>query len=131
MGQGGAIPPILGIGVVLTFDFPGILGAQAISAVILDMHRNARIYIVSPDAFPDGNPGDFARAQNDVWVAAVHEIAKLILEHAETLWERSEAINKALFLGMPLNEIEEYLDWLAMVRREGHKPPGAEPSKEP
>jgi hypothetical protein len=52
----------------------------------------------------------------------VHEIAKLILEHAETLWERSEAISKALYLGMPLNEIEEYLDWLEMLRRGGDKP---------
>lgn len=53
----------------------------------------------------------------------MHEIAKLILEHAETLWERSEAIDKALYLGMPLHEIEEYLDWLAMVRKESRKPP--------
>jgi hypothetical protein len=52
----------------------------------------------------------------------VHEIAKLILEHAETLWERSEAISKALYLGMPLNEIEEYLDWLEMLRRGEVKP---------
>ena len=41
-----------------------------------------------------------------------HEIAKLILEHADTLVERSEAIGTALQLGMPLSEIEEYLDWL-------------------
>ena len=42
-----------------------------------------------------------------------HEIAKLLLEHAGTFLERSEAIRTALHLGMPLNEIEEYLDWLA------------------
>jgi hypothetical protein len=41
-----------------------------------------------------------------------HEIAKLMLEHAETFLERSQAIETALSLGMPLNEIEEYLDWL-------------------
>jgi DNA-binding transcriptional MerR regulator len=47
-----------------------------------------------------------------------HEIAKLILEHAESLAERSEAIKVALQLGMPLAEIQEYLDWLdAMAAR--------------
>jgi DNA-binding transcriptional MerR regulator len=45
-----------------------------------------------------------------------HEIAKLLLEHAETFLERSEAVKSALRLGMPLNEIEEYLDWLDVVR---------------
>ena len=45
-----------------------------------------------------------------------HEIAKLVLEHAESVIERSEAIKTALGMGMPLNEIEEYLDWLALVR---------------
>ena len=45
-----------------------------------------------------------------------HEIAKLVLEHSETFVERSQAIKTALSMGMPLNEIEEYLDWLALVR---------------
>jgi len=45
-----------------------------------------------------------------------HEIAKLLLEHAETFLERAEAIKSALSLGMPLAEIEEYLDWLDSVR---------------
>jgi hypothetical protein len=45
-----------------------------------------------------------------------HEIAKLLLEHAETFLERTEAIRAALSLGMPLEEIEEYLDWLDAVR---------------
>ncbi len=35
-----------------------------------------------------------------------------MLEHAGTFLERSQAIETALSLGMPLNEIEEYLDWL-------------------
>ena len=47
-----------------------------------------------------------------------HEVAKLMLEHAGTFLERTEAIKVALNLGMPLNEIEEYLDWLDAVR--GH-----------
>jgi DNA-binding transcriptional MerR regulator len=47
-----------------------------------------------------------------------HEIAKLLLEHAETFLERTEAIKSALSLGMPLNEIEEYLDWLDTVRNQ-------------
>ncbi len=41
-----------------------------------------------------------------------HEIAKLILEHAGTFLEREEAIRTALSLGMPLQMIEEYLDWI-------------------
>jgi DNA-binding transcriptional MerR regulator len=45
-----------------------------------------------------------------------HEVAKLILEHAGTFLERTEAIKAALDLGMPLNEIEAYLDWLDAVR---------------
>jgi DNA-binding transcriptional MerR regulator len=45
-----------------------------------------------------------------------HEIAKLMLEQAGTFLERSEAIETALSLGMPLNEIEEYLDWLDATR---------------
>lgn len=46
----------------------------------------------------------------------VHEIAKLILERAETPADRAEAIKTALELGMPLHEIEEYLDWLDSLR---------------
>ena len=41
-----------------------------------------------------------------------HEIAKLILEHSHTSIARKEAIERALYLGMSLQEIEEYLDWL-------------------
>jgi DNA-binding transcriptional MerR regulator len=45
-----------------------------------------------------------------------HEIAKLMLEHAETFLERAEAIETALYLGMQMREIEEYLDWLEAIR---------------
>ena len=45
-----------------------------------------------------------------------HEIAKLLLEHADTFLERTEAIKTALSLGMPLSEIEEYLDWIDMMK---------------
>jgi hypothetical protein len=45
-----------------------------------------------------------------------HEIAKLLLEHADTFLKRTEAVKSALELGMPLAEIEEYLDWVALVR---------------
>lgn len=41
-----------------------------------------------------------------------HEIAKLMLEHAKTFLDRQEAIKSAMSLGMPLHEIEQYLDWL-------------------
>lgn len=46
-----------------------------------------------------------------------HQIAKLLLEKAGTFLERTEAVRTAMKLGMPMNEIEEYLDWLEMVRR--------------
>lgn len=45
-----------------------------------------------------------------------HEVAKLMLEHAATFLDRTEAIEAALRLGMPLTEIEDYLDWLDSVR---------------
>jgi hypothetical protein len=45
-----------------------------------------------------------------------HEIAKLMLEHAGTFLERTEAIRTAMSLGMPLEEIENYLDWLDSSR---------------
>ena len=61
-----------------------------------------------------------------------HEIAKLLLEHAETFLERTEAIKSALGLGMPLSEIEEYLDWLDAMRAP-HSPQSrkAPPSPQP
>lgn len=45
-----------------------------------------------------------------------HEIAKLILEHADSPEKRKEAIRTALSLKMSLVEIEEYLDWLDGIR---------------
>jgi hypothetical protein len=56
-----------------------------------------------------------------------HEIAKLILEHAETVIERSNAIETALEMGMALDEIERYFDWLDMIRGPLN---GGKPSKE-
>jgi hypothetical protein len=41
-----------------------------------------------------------------------HEVAKSLLEHAGTFVERTEAVEIAISLGMRLQEIEEYLDWL-------------------
>ena len=45
-----------------------------------------------------------------------HEIAKLLLEQADTFLARKEAVKVALRLGMPLHKIEEYLDWLDSFR---------------
>ncbi|MBI3461459.1 MAG: hypothetical protein HY000_00125 [Planctomycetes bacterium] len=45
-----------------------------------------------------------------------YEIAKLLLEKAGTFIERQQAISAALNLGMPLNEIQDYLDWLDSIR---------------
>ena len=57
-----------------------------------------------------------------------HEIAKLMLEHAGTFLERAEAVRTALSLGMPLHDIEEYLDWLDSVRGPPPDSPGEEPN---
>jgi hypothetical protein len=48
--------------------------------------------------------------------AMAHEIAKLLLEYADSFLERTEAIKVAMSLGMTLREIEEYLDWLDASR---------------
>jgi hypothetical protein len=45
-----------------------------------------------------------------------YENAKFSLARARTALERTEAIRAAIFQGMPVNEIEEYLDWLDTVR---------------
>lgn len=57
------------------------------------------------------------KAAGQPFVPVAHEIAKLILERAATPHEREEAILKAVGLGMPLHEIERYLDWLDFIRR--------------
>ena len=58
-----------------------------------------------------------------------HEIAKLMLEHAGTFLERTEAIRVAMSLGMPLEEIETYLDWVDATR--GPLPEGPEEEEPP
>ena len=45
-----------------------------------------------------------------------HEIAKLLLEHAGTALERGKAIQTAVQLGMPLSEVDEYLEWLSLLQ---------------
>ena len=56
-----------------------------------------------------------------------HEIAKLMLEHAGTFLDRAEAIRVAISLGMPLSQIETYLDWLDATR--GPVPDGPDDEK--
>ena len=41
-----------------------------------------------------------------------HRIAKLLLEQADSFLDRTEAVKAALSMGMPLHEIERYLDWI-------------------
>lgn len=55
-----------------------------------------------------------------------HKIAKLLLEHADTFLERTEAVKTAMSMGMPLQQIEEYLDWLDIVKSQADQRP-AEP----
>lgn len=45
-----------------------------------------------------------------------HEIAKLLLERADTFVQRTEAVRTALRLGMDLSDIMQYLDWLELMR---------------
>ncbi len=45
-----------------------------------------------------------------------HEIAKLLLEHADTFLNRTQAVQAAMDLGMPLHAIRDYLDWLDAIR---------------
>ena len=47
-----------------------------------------------------------------------HEIAKLLLEHAGSVVERTEAVRTAMDLGMTIRDIEEYLDWIEMMREQ-------------
>jgi hypothetical protein len=51
--------------------------------------------------------------------APSHELAKLLLRRAGTFLQRCEAIAVVNHLGMPLNEIETYLDWLDSTRTVG------------
>ena len=47
-----------------------------------------------------------------------YEKAKLLLENSNNYFERISAIQSALQLGMPMEDIEEYLDWLRLLRSE-------------
>ncbi len=49
-------------------------------------------------------------------VNMTHELVKRMLQQAQTFEERAKAIKTALDQGMPLYEIEEFLDWLDMNR---------------
>ncbi len=45
-----------------------------------------------------------------------HEIPKLLLSHTVSPAELDAAIKRAIELGMPLHEVEEFLDWLDVNR---------------
>ena len=45
-----------------------------------------------------------------------HEVARVLLEQADTFVKREQAVRTALEQEMPLGEIEEYLDWLELIR---------------
>jgi hypothetical protein len=66
--------------------------------------------------FRSGQRFEKSGRQRSTGQGMAHEIAKLLLEHAGIFLERAEAIKSAIALGMPLVEIEEYLDWLDQVR---------------
>jgi hypothetical protein len=65
-----------------------------------------------------------------------HEKAKQLLALATTRGKRTAAVAQAIALGMPLHEIEKYLDWLEAnaatetEKRSGHsasQPPRSDP----
>ena len=47
-----------------------------------------------------------------------HDTVKLALARAKSFRERVEAMERALELGMPLHEIEDYFDWAGMTPSE-------------
>ncbi|MHC2066812.1 hypothetical protein ACYFX5_05035 [Bremerella sp. T1] len=47
-----------------------------------------------------------------------NEKAKLLLENCNDYFERISAVQSALHLGMSMEEIEDYLDWLRLLRSE-------------
>ncbi len=47
-----------------------------------------------------------------------HKLAKLLLEKADTFVERRDAIKTAIDMGMPIREIEAYLDWLELIQKQ-------------
>lgn len=55
-----------------------------------------------------------------------YEIAKQLLDQALTFEDRLTAVKAAMAAGMPLAEIEEYLDWLDATRG-GPPPPKSSP----
>jgi len=62
----------------------------------------------------DENSNDVSYWENSAPMS--HKLAKLLLEQAETFLERRDAVKEAIKLGMPIEEVEEYLDWLEMIR---------------
>ncbi len=59
-----------------------------------------------------------------------NDIAKLLLEKATTPLDRAKAVRVAMRLGMPLHEIEQYLDWLDLVREEQSNPQNGRPTSD-
>ncbi|MEX0793311.1 MAG: hypothetical protein WD045_09260 [Pirellulaceae bacterium] len=47
-----------------------------------------------------------------------NEKAKLLLESSSDYFDRISAVQQALRMGMSLEEIEEYLDWIKLLRNE-------------
>ncbi len=56
-------------------------------------------------------------------------MAKLLLEQAGTLSQRDDAVRQAIALGMPLSEIEQYLDWLDQTKPPRSPPDGEQADK--
>lgn len=82
---------------------------------------------------PIRNRPEKSRRLRSIRPVMAHEIAKLLLEHADTFLERTEAVKSALAMGMPLSDIEEYLDWVDLIRSQSapSQQPKAAPPKPP
>ena len=96
---------------------------------VLPADRNGRIFTKAERRISLLMRSDGVGNRFPVWsgFGVPHEIAKLLLEHTTTFLDRTEAIKQALGLGMPLNEIEAYLDWLDSF----HNPPPSTPDTPP
>lgn len=57
-----------------------------------------------------------------------YELPKRLLRQASTFELRQKAIRAAMGLGMPLSEIEEYLDWLD-TQPQSEPPPANQPNR--
>ena len=98
---------------------------EVVQAVAMAPHGQVRVPVLGETANDDakaeggragGSTGDGIECSeaivDDASPKVRREFAKVLLRHADELLDRSDAVNAAFRLGMPLHEIEAYLDSL-------------------